>query len=95
MGGDYPVIRLEARGLGVAVAAAFSQHVEIIKKQIDEEVKTVVETFDFGQEVRRVAQDTLSRAVKNSIESYFLYGEGKDTLDRLVQETVKQKAGVK
>jgi hypothetical protein len=92
MSNDYPIIRLEARGLGVAVTAALRQHVDVIKKQIDEEVKAAVETFDFEYEVRRVAQDVFSHAVKNSIENYFLYGSGKDTLDRLVSETLKERA---
>lgn len=90
---ELPLIKIELDGMRYSIVHALSTHNAEIETYVDENLKKVVEEFDYVTLVKQVATKAITEAVKRSIESYFAYGDGYKNIDAVITEILKNHAG--
>ena len=88
MNSDAPILRLELRGMGAAITTAFMQHASETQSFVERIVKEEVERFDFDAEVRKHVVPALRKAIERSVEGAVMYGEGRASIDAIVEKIV-------
>ena len=84
-----PIIKLELDNMRQAILYSLAKYNNEIEKAVDEELKKVVENFDYENIVISIANE----ALKDAIESYFKYGEGRRTIEKSVNEALSKAFG--
>lgn len=74
---SIPTIRLEVDRLKASIIAAFTE--EAVR--LDADIRAAVEAYCTPENISRVldsaVRDTLDRAIKDEVESFYRYGAGK------------------
>lgn len=83
---DFPVIRLELQQMKQAMLVALAQYNSEIETIVAEKLEQAIREFDYEGQVRRIADDVLQLVIKQSIESYFRYGAGRDAINAVIEE---------
>lgn len=83
---NIPMIRLELDGMKYAIISAFNQH----QAQQDANVRAAVDAYCSGGNLQQVlntaVRETLNRVIKDEVENFYRYGEGRELVKKLVQE---------
>lgn len=81
---EIPILRLEMENMKLGIIRAFSEY----QVSLDANVRTAVEAFctpsHLNNIINQAVDDTLKRAIKDEIEKYYTYGEGR----RVIAEAV-------
>jgi hypothetical protein len=83
---NIPMVRLELEGMKYAIISAFNVH----QAEQDANVRAAVEAYcnsgNLQQVLNTAVRETLNRAIKDEVERFYTYGEGRALVKRLVQE---------
>jgi DNA polymerase III delta subunit len=83
---DFPIIRLEVDRMRHSIMTAFSEY----QLQFDSDLKHAIEQYctpdNLQQVLRAAVTRTLDGAIKEEVEKFFRYGEGR----KVVADAVKQ-----
>ena len=74
---ELPRIKIEVENMKYQIIHAFASHNDEIGKAVDQELTRVIANYPFSEEVSQLANDVIARAIKATLEEYFLYGEGR------------------
>lgn len=83
---ELPHIRLDLEHMRYSVIHALGVHNREIEKYVSDELARQIEAFDYEASLKRYVDAAIERAVKQSVEDFFLSGGGSAT----VYEAVKQ-----
>ena len=87
---EIPYIKLEIEGMKYSIVHALNTHHADIEKHVEEVLQQVIEKFDYTAVVEEIAKNAIEKAVKSSVETFFLYGEGRKVIDAMVLKMIKQ-----
>jgi len=82
----YPLIKLEIEEMKHSVLHHFNSYQQDLSKCVKQEIDRAINGFDFEGAVRESAH----AVIKDAIESYFKYGEGRTALNEIVSEILNR-----
>lgn len=81
-----PVIRLTLEGMKGSILKAFSE----LELQLDEDIRAAVEAYCTPENVaaiiNREVQTAIDAAVKQEVDNFYRYGEGRQIIRKVIQE---------
>lgn len=83
---NMPMVRIELEGMKHQIVHALASHNEEIEKAIEEQLAATIKTFPFEETVRQLAREVISASIKEALEYYFKYGEGRDVVKKSILE---------
>lgn len=86
----FPKIRLEIDGMKYQIVHAISQHNDELEAALDDAIDRAIASYPFESEIMSMAKDAINESIKRSIQEYFMYGEGKEFINRVVAKSVKE-----
>lgn len=81
-----PTLRVTLEGMRYEVIHAFAAKQVEIREALEAELDRAIREFDWADVVQREANEALRRAVKRSVEDYFMWGQGRKLVDQVVAE---------
>lgn len=83
-----PIIRLEVESMRYTIVTALTQY----QAQLDSDIKKAVDLYCTPENIQKVIQDvtfsTLNYVIKEEVEKFFRYGEGRTVIAESVKETL-------
>lgn len=87
---EVPIIRLELSGMATTIITAFNES----QARQDANVRAAVEKYCSEGNVQRVldaaVREHLDRAIKDEVQRFYSYGEGRELVKRLVQQRLER-----
>lgn len=83
---DLPLIRLEIESMRYQIVHALSTHNAEIEQAVANEVEKVIAHYPFSEQISKLAGEIIAKALKQSLESYFLLGDGQRLLSEYLNE---------
>jgi hypothetical protein len=84
-----PILKLELEHMRQAIRSAVLAHHEDIQKALDQETAKLIESFDFGAEVRKHLVPIMEEVVKETLSHHFRYGEGRKAIEEMILAGLK------
>jgi len=81
-----PVIQMKVSGMEHTVSMALTQHAAKMDKDIQRAVKDYCEPKNIERVVREATTTALDQAIKQEIEAFFRYGDGRKHIAAAVKE---------
>lgn len=81
---NIPIIRLELERMKQTMLTAVSDYNNQISEAVKVQLEWAIENFDYEAAVREAANE----AIKEAINSYFKYGEGRRLIDQTIDEAL-------
>jgi hypothetical protein len=85
---NIPVIRLEVQGMKYSIQTALMQHAA----QMDADIQAAVEAYctpeNLSEVIRKAARDALATAIKDEVDKFFRYGNGRKAVAEAVKESI-------
>lgn len=69
-----PMVHLTLEGMRMEIVKALNVQIEEMQEIFEEEVKHVVENFDYRHEVSRIARQAISDAIERETKAFFASG---------------------
>ncbi|NIB43788.1 hypothetical protein HBA55_29570 [Pseudomaricurvus alkylphenolicus] len=86
-----PIVRIELDGFKQSLLHAFSEH----QLRIDEYVQAAVDEACKPERlealINKEAQDSIDSAIKEELNRFYRYGEGREAIKKAVAETLEQR----
>ena len=79
-----PLIRLEIGEMKHTILAHLNTYQKQVSDAVKDEIEKVVIDFDFGSAVK----DSVQEVLKETIESYFKYGNGYQMIQEAIQDAL-------
>lgn len=86
---DMPILKLELAGFRQTMMHALADYQGEISRCVSDQVSNIVTTEYFEGFIKSQVRETVQRSVKDAIESYFMYGEGRKMIDEVVNQVFK------
>ncbi len=87
---DFPRVRIELEGMKHQILHAFASHNDEVERAIEQQLTTVIEHFPFEQTVKDLSREVISSAIKEALEYYFKYGEGREVIRKAVTDKLDE-----
>lgn len=81
-----PTITIQLEGMKHQIINAFAAHNTEIEQAIESQLTAAIKNFPFEAEVHRLSREVISDAIKEALEYYFKYGEGREVIKKAVVE---------
>lgn len=88
-------VRLTLDGIRHQVQVALGDYDGQIRQTIEDQLKAVIEHYDFAAEVRRAAESVLAETIRREVQSALSSALGGSELRRMVQEAACKALGGK
>ena len=75
---NTPVIKLHLEGMSHSIIHALTEYEMEISSEVKKAVNNVVKNFDYEAKISKIATE----AMESSISNYFLYGDGKQAIQK-------------
>jgi len=85
---NIPIIRLEVEGMKMTISAAISEHAMQIEQDISRAVEDYCTPENISFVVRQAATNQLNHAIKEEVERFFKFGEGRKAVAEAVREFI-------
>lgn len=85
---ELPIIKLELQGMKYQIIHAFETHNREVEAVVDEQLQRAIANFPFEEEVQRLSREVISSAIKEALEYYFKYGEGREVIKKSIIEAL-------
>lgn len=89
----FPIIRIELDHMRQSIVHALSEYSTQMTEYVNGELQRIVDSFDYDAVVREVANEAISRSIKDEIDAYFRFGEGRKQINKLVEESFLRNRG--
>lgn len=86
---ELPRIRIELQSMKQTIEHAFAGYHDECSRAVSEQLQSVVDNFDFGAAVRAQAEACLSKSIREAIENYFSYGDGRRELNKIIESAMR------
>lgn len=87
---NLPRVRVELEGMKFQIIHAFSSHNDDIEKLVEKEISKAIENYPFEEEVSRLANEILTKAIEETLKEYLIYGDGKKALRGVIDEKLNR-----
>ena len=88
MNGTIPIIRLEVEHLRYQMCGALTEHAV----QMDKDLKAAVDAYcteeNLAKVVKAAATRALDEVIRDEVEKFFRYGEGREAVATAVKESI-------
>ena len=85
---DVPIIRLEVERMKHTLMTALLEH----QAQLDADVKAAIDEYctpeNIGKVIRNAAHNALDYAIKEEVEKFLRYGDGRKAVAAAVRESI-------
>jgi len=85
-GHHIPVIQMTVSGMQHTVSVALTQHAAQMDKDIQKAVEDYCKPDNIKLVVREAARNALDQAIKQEIDAFFRYGDGRKQIAAAVKE---------
>lgn len=89
---DVPLVKIELENMRQTVIVALSNYQGQISQNVNEQLKDIVNNFDFSKVVNDTATKVIEEAIRDALTSYFKYGDGRRVIETTISEMLKQKS---
>jgi hypothetical protein len=79
-----PGVRIEIEYMRERIIHALALREEKLNEALKKSVGDAIESFNFDYEVRVIVNQVLHEAVRDSVNQFLKYGEGKKVIDSMV-----------
>ncbi len=86
-----PIIRLEVEGMRHAILTAFTEQAVKTDAYVRAEVERYCAPANIEQIIRTAAREALDSAIKQEVDSFFRYGEGRKAVAAAVKAKLLEK----
>lgn len=86
-----PIIRLEVEHMKHAMLAACSQYLVQLDEQVQAAVQKACTVENITRVVEQAADDAISKTIKEEIESFFRFGDGRRVIKDAVEKQLSGK----
>ncbi len=87
---DLPRVRIELDGMKHQIVHAFASHNDETEKAIEEQLTVAIKNFPFEETIRDLSREVISSAIKDALEHYFKYGEGREVIRKAVTDKLDE-----
>lgn len=85
-----PIIRLEIEQMRHTILHHLSQHNSRMEAAIAEQLRQVVQDFDYGKAVEKAAREAIDRVVRDAVSDFFVLGDGRKVIGEAVKAHLSQ-----
>jgi hypothetical protein len=85
---SIPIIRLEVEGMKASILAAFTAHVASLDADIQAAVDDFCRPANIAAVVTEHVNAVIAQAVREEVERFYRYGEGRRAVARAVAEAL-------
>lgn len=83
---NMPRVTIQLEGMKQQIVHAFSSHNEEVEQAIEEQLSVAIKSFPFEETILKMSREVISASIKEALEHYFKYGEGREVIKRAVVE---------
>lgn len=83
---DLPRIRIELDGMKYQIIHAFQSHNQEIEDAVERNLQSAIDNFPFEGTIQELSREIIAGAIKEALECYFKYGEGREVIKKAVVE---------
>ena len=87
---NMPRVTIELEGMKQQIVHAFSSRNQEIETAIEEQLTKAINTFPFEETVLKLSREIISAAIKDALEHYFKYGEGREAIQQAVTDKLNE-----
>lgn len=87
-GNSLPIIRMELEGVRATVATMLTQYSARMDKNIKDAVDAYCTEDNLTKVINSAVNAALDHTIKESLTTYFRWGEGKSLVDTIVKSSV-------
>jgi hypothetical protein len=88
---SMPIIRFELEGMKRTMVTALAQH----QKLMDQDIQDAVNSYCTPENIKRVIHEAafraLDHAIKEEVDKFFRYGEGRKQIAEVIKEKLLKK----
>lgn len=84
-----PIIRFEIEGMRQSIAAMLTEHALQIDADVNRAVDEYISSGNLERLITQQVDMTLNSVIKDEIESFFKYGEGRRTINQSVSSCLQ------
>lgn len=85
-----PVIRIEVEGMRQQILHAFGQYNEEIEKEVDRQLKQVIENFPFEEYIEHECRGMIEESIRKALMSFFQYGAGAKAIEQAITSALER-----
>lgn len=90
---NTPRIRIELEGVKHQIVHHFSSYNDEVEKAIEGQLETAIRNFPFEETVLQLSRAVISDAIKDALEFYFKYGDGRAVIQKAVTDKLNELYG--
>ena len=86
---QLPTLKLELSHMKQTLLVALADYQGDVSKQVEAEIETAIENFNFSA----VVQPIIQKAIADAVEEYFAYGKGRKQINDALEEVFSPDLG--